>query len=548
MYLNQDMINSKIVNTIIHKTVNLIAVLLCAFYANAQTYNNWLLPGGAILNFDTSPATISCNQTNVNDICKSSRDNYPVCLSDENGNVIIFSYKKEGNETASTDYIIKKADKTEIVSFKALEVRNAIGCKLPQGGYYIAAVFVTTDHFKEGELHIYKFDIKGNLEKKYVYKEGNYGFLLTFLYLDNYIALVTYRKNQIETYKLTSEGCELWSTSEMSLDKFTTFPTFYHNIVNSLDNTKIFASTRDITYILNFNKTNGKVTIDNKYVSDKLRIFALSNSDLYFLSIYGNKLNGFRYNNKLDFDFDNPDITYNLVKDPNVVYDDWEMTFGEDDKLYIYNQSSDYILVLDEIESGNITEECISSNCLEMVSFPRIPRTIDPSTVPITICPLTQAKYSIESPELGYTYHWQVVGGTLSNSTGSEVTVTWDDSEGLGTLTVYAEQTATGCKSEITEYKVQRHKSPSATFDNAQVCYGEPLKINLTGTAPYEIIYNLNGNQKNITTSKTEYTMPNIPGKYTITKIKDQYCEFEPTKDNTSEILPQLNKLHIIKE
>lgn len=542
------MINSKIVNTIINKTTIIIVVLLSFFNTEAQTYNNWLLPGGAILNFDTSPAKILCNKINENDICKSSRVNYPVCLSDENGNVIIYSYKKEETETASSDYIIKKADKTEIISFKALEVRNAIGCKLPQGGYCIAAVFVTTDHFKEGELHIYKFDTKGNLEKKYVYKEGNYGFLLTFLYLDNYVVLVTYRKNQIETYKLTSEGCELWSTSEISLDKFTTFPTFYHNIVNSLDNTKIIASTRDITYILNFNKTNGNVTIDNKYISDKLRTFALSNNDLYFLSIYDNKLNCFRYNKKLDFDFDNPDITFNLAKDNNVVYNDWEMSFGEDDKLYIYNQGTDYILVLDEIESGNITEELISSNCLEMVSFPRIPRTIDPSAVPIPICPFIPINYSVESPDPSLVYHWQIIGGTLSNTTGSEVTVTWDDSEGLGTLSVYAEQTGAGCKSEITELKVQCRKSPSATFDNAQVCYGEPLKINLTGTAPYEIIYNLNGNQKNITTSKTEYTMPNTPGKYTITKIKDQYCEFEPTKDIISEIMPQLNKLHIIKE
>ena len=166
----------------------------------------------------------------------------------------------------------------------------------------------------------------------------------------------------------------------------------------------------------------------------------------------------------------------------------------------------------------------------------------------ITVCTSQTKKYSIESPELGYTYHWNVTGGTLSSSTGSEVSVIWDETEGEGTISVYAEQTATGCKSEITELKVQRRKSPSATFDNAQVCYGEPLKINLTGTAPYEIIYNLNGNQKNITTSQSEYTMPNIPGKYAITKIKDQYCEFEPNKDNTSEIQPQLNKLHIIKE
>ena len=166
----------------------------------------------------------------------------------------------------------------------------------------------------------------------------------------------------------------------------------------------------------------------------------------------------------------------------------------------------------------------------------------------ITVCTSQTKKYSIESPELGYTYHWNVTGGTLSSSTGSEVSVIWDETEGEGTISVYAEQTATGCKSEITELKVQRRKSPSATFDNAQVCNGEPLKITFTGTAPYEIYYNINGDEKNITSSKSEYTMPNIPGKYTISKVKDKYCETNPDKDNTSEILPRLHKLTIKKE
>ncbi len=539
------MISFKHICSIFSKVAIITVALLSIHIVNAQTYNNWLLPGGVILNFDKSPATILCNPTNENDVCKSTRANYPVCLSDDNGNVIIYSYYKEGNGISNTDYVIKKADKTEIASFKALEVRNASGCKLPQGGYYIAAVFVTTEHFKEGELHIYKFDIKGDLEKKYVYKEGNYGFLLTFLFVDNYIALVTYKKNQIETYKLTSEGCELWSTSEISLDKFTTFPTFYHNIVNSLDNTKIIATTRDITYILNFNKTNGKVTIDNKYVSNKLRNYALSNNDLYFLSIYDNKLNGFRYDKGFNFDFDNPDITFKLSKDPNNVSNDWDMAFGEDGKLYIYNQGSSYIIVLDGIESGNITEEHISSNCLEDVLFPRIPRTIDPSAVPVPVCPSATKKYSVESPEAGYTYHWNVSGGTLSNDTGTETTVTWNNTEGEGTLSVYAEESLTGCKSDITEYKVHRQKAPSAQFDNAQVCYGEPLKIILNGNAPYNIFYTFNGENKTITTSNPEYQMDNIAGRYQITKVTDQFCETKTTQDNTAEILPKLNKLTI---
>ena len=164
------------------------------------------------------------------------------------------------------------------------------------------------------------------------------------------------------------------------------------------------------------------------------------------------------------------------------------------------------------------------------------------------ICASTTTKYSVESPEPGYTYHWQISGGTLSNATGQNTTATWDDTEGIGTLSVYAEEQSTGCKSEITEYRVQRRKSPSAAFDNALVCHGEPLKISLQGNAPYQIFYNFGGEEKSITTPEPEYTVPQAPGKYTITKVKDKYCETKPNKDNTAEILPPLNKLNIIKE
>ncbi len=91
------------------------------------------------------------------------------------------------------------------------------------------------------------------------------------------------------------------------------------------------------------------------------------------------------------------------------------------------------------------------------------------------------------------------------------------------------------------------HKA-SATFNNAIVCHGEPLKISLTGNAPYQIFYTFNGEEQTITTSDTEFTLPQAPGKYTITKIKNAYCETKPNKDNTAEILPQLNNLNIIKE
>ena len=542
--IRSNLVMNNLIMKEIKKTAILIAVYFNCFVNYAQTYNNWLLPGGVILNFDKSPATILCNQTNENDICKSSRANYPVCLSDEHGNVIIYGYKKEG-ETPNTDYVIKKADKTEIASFKALEVRNAIGCKLPQGGYYIAAVFVTTEHFKQGELQIYKLDKSGNLENKYVFSDSNYGFLLDYYYIDNYIALITYRKNQIVTYKLTSEGCELWSTSDITLDKYTVYPTLHFNIVHTIDNTKTIVTSRDRTYILKLDKNNGEVSIVNNYYSDKLRIIALSSNDKYLLSIFDNKLNGFSLNNSVDWDLDNPDIVYDLPKENETISHEWEMALGIDNKLYIHNQNTNYIEVLDGIESGQITKERINSNCLELTTFPQIPRQIAPETETITVCPSATKKYSVESPEAGYTYHWNVSGGTLSNDTGTETTVTWNNTEGEGTLSVYAEESLTGCKSDITEYKVHRQKAPSAQFDNAQVCNGEPLKIILNGKAPYNIFYTFNGENKTITTSNTEYQMDNIAGRYQITKVADQFCETSIKENNTAEILPKLNKLTI---
>ena len=88
-------------------------------------------------------------------------------------------------------------------------------------------------------------------------------------------------------------------------------------------------------------------------------------------------------------------------------------------------------------------------------------------------------------------------------------------------------------------------QKPSAQFDNAQVCYGEPLKIILNGNAPYNIFYTFNGENKTITTSDTEYQMDNIAGRYQITKVADQMCETSIKENNTAEILPKLKKITI---
>lgn len=464
MYLNH-CINRPI--KILLKTAIFIAVFSLFSESKAQEYNNWLLSDGTILNFNTSPATIICNENNSN----TALINYTVSLSDENGKLILYGFLDHSNPQAS--YVLKNADHQDLVVKEKPNPRNVIGCKLPQGGYCIAAVFRTGTKYI-GELYVYIFDKNGNLENEVIYKEGNYSFFIDFVRVDDFMALVAYRNNQIETYKLTSDGCYLWNSSELLLDMFIFQTQVPFDIEHSLDNTTIIATTMGIAYVLSFNKNNGEVDIIHRFESNKFGTMSFSPTGKYFLIIDDDKLKGFKYSKDFDFVLDNPEIIYALPsQNKDVVCNNcWEMAVGVDGKLYIHELLTDSIKVLDGIESGNITKTIIQADCLQYGYFPRIPRT-----------------------------------------------------------------------AENQECMVSVH------FDNATVCYGEPLKIIISGTAPFEVSYTLDGELKTIKTDNTEYQIDNIPGSYKLTKITDSKgCEIEPDNNNSAEILPKLQKLTITHE
>ena len=239
----------KTIITFIFKTAIFIAVLIACTMVNAQEYNNWSLGGDAVLNFDTSPATIICNEY------KDDSEPQTVMLSDDSGQAILCGYKvaPPHNGSSVSDFVIKDKQNQTIVSFSCGALRHVIGCKLPQGGYYIAAVLRTKKSLS-GELHVYKFDNNANLEQEFVYTNGNYTFFIDFIRVENFIVLVSYKHNQIETYKLTSDGCSLWETSDITLDMFAMLTTADFSIEKSIDGSKIFATTWNVAYILDFDK------------------------------------------------------------------------------------------------------------------------------------------------------------------------------------------------------------------------------------------------------------------------------------------------------
>ncbi|MBR4323895.1 MAG: hypothetical protein IKP73_00045 [Bacteroidales bacterium] len=462
------------ISKIVFKTVIFIAVLIFRITTtSAQEYNNWLLSGGAVLNFDTSPATIRCNY-----VAGEVFHRHVGMLSDEDGRILLYAYKTEpdNNNTIVSDFVIKNRDNQMLVSVSCSDLKNTIGCNLSQGGYFFAFVIRKPAY---GELHVCQFNTKGEFIKDYVYDNGNYTFLIDFIRLGDCIALVAYKtkrvasdQNQIEVYKLTSDGCHLWSTTKINLDPFSFINTPLFCIGHTMDSQKIVAGCYDVTYVLNLGKDDGSITIVNKIASRKLSTFSFSKTDKYFLIIDENKLKGYLFDENFDLNYESPDMVYDLSRGIEVNYNyDWTMAVGVDGKLYIHNQTTNSITVLDGVEEGNIVEETISSDCLTVFYFPHIIRQpFKPS-----------------------------------------------------------------CRA-------------SASFDNAIACHGQPLKILSSGDAPFDISYTIDGEEHSIKTTENSYQLPDVPGKYVITKIKDASCETVPTVNNTAEIAPEMRQVRIVEE
>ncbi len=169
-----------------------------------------------------------------------------------------------------------------------------------------------------------------------------------------------------------------------------------------------------------------------------------------------------------------------------------------------------------------------------------------------TVCRGQVVDYSIENPTDGSKYIWGVTSLAMGNAqnvsesdNGDRKTIKWLDF-GMFELLVY-EQDEAGCTGPVSKILVQVTNGPTAEFDNAQNCYGEPLKIELTGTAPFSVEYTLDGEPKNISNISTKtYTMPNIPGKYILKKVTDATCSVEPSK-NTEAIIGKEMKTLVIR-
>lgn len=164
------------------------------------------------------------------------------------------------------------------------------------------------------------------------------------------------------------------------------------------------------------------------------------------------------------------------------------------------------------------------------------------------VCLGDETEYTISNAVEGSSYKWNIESGgeqTRLSSKTKAAKVSWDKA-GNYKLSVQ-EINEAGCEGPVAIINVQVQKAPSAEFDNALLCYGEQLSINLSGTAPFDVEYTIDGSPQKLTGIKeSKYELPkNIPGKYALTKVTDKTCSSKPKENSTSTIGSEMKALTI---
>ncbi len=389
----------------------------------------------------------------------------------------------------------------------------------------------------------------------------------------NKIWIINTDKRVWTTYLLTSSGIEKKKEYCLNEPDYSSFPSDddenweinlskdcqHYTMVN-------FDQHQKEVYFGDFDRSLGtfmrkkRFNFGNDYVQIDNSIIATDNSRIYYFcttSTYDAEIIEVPILDGLP-DYSKRNKIYSEHKFPGVGYR--QFIYGLDDKIYVI----DFLYYkISTIEINNKGETVFEDSKYSLAHSRTSVRTnvflsswfmdnpCEEKTSPISlpdVCTSQTKTYSVDNPEQGIVYYWEVVGGELSATTGSEVSVKWADTEGNGTLCVYSKHIETGCVSDKNVYSVKRKKSPTAQFDNASVCYGEPLKVMLSGTAPFKVFYTLDGETNSFKTDISEYQMDNIPGNYQLIKVTDgNACETSPTDNNTAIIVSKLQKL-IIKE
>ena len=152
-------------------------------------------------------------------------------------------------------------------------------------------------------------------------------------------------------------------------------------------------------------------------------------------------------------------------------------------------------------------------------------------------CKHTTHTYHVMPATTGYTYNWQVTGGTPTTATGNNIPITW----GLGTegkIKIFINNNATGCKDTLT-YNICLEDAPTAGFNismTSPICLNQNVNFTNTSVGAINHYWDFGDGSTSSTINPSHaYT---TPGTYTITLTVDNGFPYKPVIDPVGSTSP----------
>jgi len=221
-------------------------------------------------------------------------------------------------------------------------------------------------------------------------------------------------------------------------------------------------------------------------------------------------------------------VIYTVPSTPGSSYT-WTVPASVGTKIFDVSSNAIIITAASSAGSGTITvTEKNSYLCTGPAGSFNVdvlaPAAVSTITGDDVVCALETAGYSVPN-NAGSIYTWTLPTGAalIGDPSAASITVTFGTIS--GNITV-REVNAAGCITNHTPLPVTVRPLPTAIISNSgTICVEDthPINISLTGTAPWVVVYAINGvDQPAINIAASPYTLnANTSGNYTITSVTD---------------------------
>ncbi|MBN1462265.1 MAG: hypothetical protein JW922_01125 [Paludibacteraceae bacterium] len=193
--------------------------------------------------------------------------------------------------------------------------------------------------------------------------------------------------------------------------------------------------------------------------------------------------------------------------------------------VYFLKPSGSYSLI--RVADRHCVAKISGSTSRAVIAPPLDSLVLKYETNPDTVCQGHEIFYKIQNSIVNSKYYWETYNNTGIIKQGNpmdSIGIFWTDTS-LSDSLWFFEINHYGCVGDTSVLRIHRVAAPSAQFENASLCFGAPLNVNCTGTAPFSIGYTLNNDTLTVNGfTKNIYQLNSVAGNYILLHLTDRYC------------------------